>query len=82
MDKFLRSIDKQIESNKGKNLFIDEIESTLQFNTETLRAIADISTLSPDALSILVDYATDKTLEEFCRINQYYAFSSQATRMN
>ncbi|MDA3883132.1 MAG: hypothetical protein PF481_07590 [Bacteroidales bacterium] len=27
---------------------------------------------------ILIDYATEKVLEEFCRINQYFSFSKQS----
>lgn len=78
MDKYLKNIDRQIASNKGKNLFVDAPEMTLHFVDDTIKAIAAIQEISSDAENILVDYATDKSLEEFCRINQYYSFNSQA----
>lgn len=78
MNEFLRNIDKQIESNKGKNLFIKDTDSTFKFLDETVTFISGLSDLSPDAESILIDYATDKSLEEFCRVNQYYTFNRQA----
>ena len=78
MDKYLRKIDKQIESNKGKNIFLDGNEVTLKFVDETIKAVSGLKELTIDSEEILVDYATDKALEEFCRINQYYTFNSQA----
>ena len=78
MDKYLKNIDKQIELNQGKNIFLDENDMTLKFIDETIRAISNIKELNIDSEEILIDYATDKALEEFYRINQYYTFNSQA----
>lgn len=78
MDKYLKIIDKQIEFNQGKNILIENNDMTLKFVDDTINAIADTKELNIDSEKILIDYATDKALEEFCRINQYYTFNSQA----
>ncbi len=78
MDKYFKNIDKQIEFNKGKNIFLDDTDSALKFIDETVNVFSNIIEISPDSERVLIDYATDKSLEEFCRINQYYTFSSQA----
>lgn len=78
MEKYIKNIDKQIEFNQGKNIFLADNGTTLKFVNETIKAISEINELSNDSEMILIDYATDKALEEFCRINQYYTFNSQA----
>jgi hypothetical protein len=78
LDKFKDNIDKQIESNQGKNLFFDAPDQTLRFLQETIDAIGRIGDIDKDYENILIDYATDKTLQEFCRINQYYSFNKAA----
>ena len=80
MDKYLKNIDKQIAFNKGKNIFLDHTDLRLQFIDDTINAISNIRELSTDSEKILIEYTTDKALEEFCRINQYYTFNSQAKK--
>ncbi|MCB2208844.1 MAG: class I SAM-dependent methyltransferase [Bacteroidetes bacterium] len=77
MDGFKKNIDSQIEFNQGKNIFLDNL-GFLQFAEETVKAISHIDKLNPDSKESLVDYATDKALEEFYRINQYYSFDLKA----
>ena len=77
MNKFIRSIDKQIEFNQGKNIFLDNPE-IFQFINDTINAISNINELNIDSENLLIDYATDKVLEEFCRVNQYYSFDSKS----
>ncbi len=76
MDRFIKNIDKQIEFNQGKNIFLDNLE-IFQFANETVNAISNINGLNPDSKQLLIDYSTDKAIEEFCRINQYYSFDSK-----
>jgi hypothetical protein len=78
MKKYLENIDKQIEFNKGKNIFLSDEDSTLKFIDDTVGFIAKLSELSADSEKMLIDYTTDKSIEEFCRINQYYTFNRQA----
>ena len=73
MDRFTENIDNQIEFNQGKNIFLDNLD-IFQFANETVKVISDIDRLNPDSKQSLIDYATDKAIEEFCRVNQYYAF--------
>lgn len=77
MDKFFENIDKQIEFNEGKNIFLDKLDF-FQFTEETVKTISNIDKLNPDSKETLIDYATNKAIEEFCRINQYYSFDSKA----
>jgi hypothetical protein len=79
MRRFIESINKQIEHNQGKNIFLDQPEM-LQFINDTIHAISTINELENGAENFLIDYTTDKTLEEFCRVNQYYSFDSKARR--
>jgi hypothetical protein len=78
MNKYLKKIDEQIGFNKGKNIFNDSADVPLKFIDDTVNAISDIKELSIESEAFLIDYATDKAIGEFCRINQYYAFNSQA----
>ena len=77
MDRFKENIDIQIEFNQGKNIFLDNLDF-FQFAEETVNAISNIDNLNPDSKEYLIDYATDKAIEEFCRVNQYYSFDLKA----
>jgi len=77
MDRFIENIDKQIELNQDKNILLDNLE-IFQFANETVIAISTIDKVNPDSRQFLIDYATDKAIEEFCRVNQYYSFGSKA----
>ena len=77
MNKFIENIDQQIRFNQGKNIFHDDLDM-FQFAHETVQAMAHIGELHPDLKQHLIRYTTDKAIEEFCRINQYYAFDSKA----
>ena len=77
MNKFIESIDKQIEFNQGINVILDEPE-LFKFIDDTVNTISSINDLNTDLENFLIDYATDKVLDEFCRINQYYSFNSES----
>lgn len=77
MKRFKKYIDKQIQFNQNKNIFFDNLE-IFQFTTETVETISNLGSLNPEAEQCLIDYATDKAIEEFCRINQYFSFDLQA----
>jgi hypothetical protein len=79
MDKFIKSINKQIKSNQGKNIFVHNLE-IFQFVSETVKAVSNVNELNDDSEQFLIDYATDKAIEEFCRVNQYYSFDSKSRR--
>jgi len=77
MDRFTETIDNQIEFNRGKNIFHYNL-GIFQFANETVKVISNIDSLNPNSKQSLIDYATDKAIEEFCRVNQYYAFDLKA----
>jgi len=78
MKAYFETIDKQIEGNRGSNLFEDGAELPLRFFDETLQAIANLRETAIENETLLIDYATDKAIEAFCHANQYYLFSSEA----
>jgi len=67
-------VDLQIKFNQSKNLFHKEFNETLKFTELTMAAIQNIDRIAPDDLNVLIDYTTEKVLQEFCRVNQYYSF--------
>lgn len=75
------NIDKQFEFNHGKNLFYNGILNSLRFSQETLDAIENIDLIDSDSENLLIDYLTNRAIQEFCKINQYYTFDKQAQIM-
>lgn len=79
MDKFKENIDNQIKFNQGKNIFLDHLDF-FQFAEETVKSISNMGALNLDSKEYLIDYATDKAIEAFCSVNQYYSFDLQAKK--
>lgn len=78
INKYLKNIDQQIDFNKGKNIFLDNDDLKLKFIEDTISVISNIKELTVDSEKVLIEYATEKAIEEFCRINQYYSFNNEA----
>lgn len=78
MENFKTNIDRQIEFTQGKNFFSSKSANSLVFIDDTLNAIKKSGDISKEYESILIDYSTEKCLQEFCRINQYYSFNNEA----
>lgn len=78
MKNFKDDIDKQFEFNQGKNLFYNGVLSSFRFTPETLKAIEDIGLIDSDSENLLIDYLTNRAVQEFCAINQYYTFDKEA----
>lgn len=76
MNNFTKIIDRQIEFNQGKNIFLDNLD-IFQFSNETVKFVLSLNSLDTASKQLLIDYSTDKAIEEFCRINQYYSFDSK-----
>lgn len=79
VDRFKENIHKQIESNQGKNIFLDKPE-IFRFKAETISAISNVNELNSDSERLIIDYAVEKAIEEFSRINQYYSFDKKSKR--
>lgn len=78
MNNFQNNIDHQLAYNEGKNLFYQGILQSLRFSPETIKAIDRYGEFGDDSERLLVDYSTNRALEEFCKVNQYYTFDKQA----
>ncbi|MDR2010627.1 MAG: class I SAM-dependent methyltransferase [Bacteroidales bacterium] len=77
MNELKEYIDSQIEFNQSKNLFHKGINETMRFTESTLKAILNLGEITSSDLSLLIDYTTEKVLQEFCRINQYFSFQEK-----
>jgi hypothetical protein len=78
MEYYLNKIDKQIAFNRGRNIFVNNASKPLVFSKSTIKVLSDIGSLNAKKEAVLINYAIDKTLEEFCRVNQYYTFNNQS----
>jgi hypothetical protein len=78
MERFIKQIDDQIQANQGKNIFLENNMNELTFIDGTIKTILNIHELPADYEPVLIDYASEKAIEEFCRINQYYTFNTQS----
>ena len=77
---FQENIDKQFEFSQGKNLFHEGIVQKSHFIPDTVNAIGRLSEIDADSENVLIDYATNRALETFCAINQYYTFDSKSQK--
>jgi hypothetical protein len=71
-------IKEQIAFNKSKNLFANEQHHSLQFIEGTESLIDKIRNLDIESEQLLIDYLTDESLQEFCRVNQYFSFNAES----
>jgi hypothetical protein len=74
----IENIDRQLESNKGKNLFYNRIINSLRFIPETIEAIEKIDKLDVASENLLIDNLATRVLQEFCAMNQYYTFNESS----
>lgn len=79
VEEYFKNIDKQFAINRGKNIFFDDFTSTFIFGEDTIKAITNINELD-EHYDVVIEYLTDKAIEEFCRSNQYYSFNSESKR--
>jgi hypothetical protein len=78
LKKIKQHIDRQFDANRSKNLFFNGIDSSLQFIHQTVNKIDEIKELNDAQESLLLDYITEKALQEFWRVNQYYTFDKES----
>jgi hypothetical protein len=76
MDKFKAILKAQINSNRGRNLFKPDADFLI--GKETCNACSWVYGLETRYQELLIDYAVDNVIQEFCRVNQYYSFNSSA----
>jgi len=73
-----KHIKEQITFNKGKNLFAAAGNHSLQFIEGTVSLIEKIRSLDVQSEQLLIDYLADESLQEFCRVNQYFSFNAES----
>ncbi len=78
MNILLAHIDKQIAFNRGKNLFYRNQGELFYWLSETDRIGLRLKNLTKTNEKFLLEYTTDKTLEEFCNSNQYFSFDEES----
>jgi len=71
-------IGEQITSNSGKNLLADEQINSLQLIEVTESLVEKIRQMDAESEKEMIDFLTDEALQEFCRVNQYFAFNAES----
>jgi len=69
-------IKQQIDFNSGKNLLANDIKKSLQFIDGTESLINSLRNMDVESEELLINFLTDESLQEFCRVNQYFSFNS------
>jgi hypothetical protein len=69
-------IKNQIAFNKGKNIITNTGPNGLQFIEGTETLVEKIRNLDIKSEQLLIDYLTDESLQEFCRVNQFFSFNA------
>jgi len=77
---FRENIDKQFKFSQGKNLFHRGSIRESHFIPGTLNAIEKLAEMDVDSENVLIDYTTNRALEEFYSMNQYYTFDEQSKK--
>ncbi len=78
MNELRKHIDNQLKSSRGKNVCIPPEQAKLEFLDHTDYLIKNLESIKPQQIEELISYTTDKAIEEFCRLNQYYVFDHGA----
>ncbi len=73
-------IDEQIATSRGMNLFSGDSLQAFRFTDSILESMDEFTKASDQELASLVEYAKDKTMAEFCRVNQYYSVDATLQR--
>lgn len=71
-------IRQQIAFNSGKNLFADTEINSLQLIEVTSTLMESIQQMDAKTESEMINFLTDETLQEFCRVNQYFSFNTES----
>ena len=71
-------IKDQIAYNSGKNLLADEQMNSLQLIEVNPSLVEKIQQMDADTEKEMIDFLADEALQEFCRVNQYFAFNAES----
>ena len=71
-------IKDQIAFNSGKNLFADEHLKSLKMIEVTESLVEKIQQMDAETKKEMINFMADEALQEFCRVNQYFAFNTES----
>ena len=71
-------IKDQIAFNSGKNLFADEHLKSLKMIEVTESLVEKIQQMDAETEKEMINFMADEALQEFCRVNQYFAFNTES----
>jgi hypothetical protein len=80
MNLFRENIEKQFKFSQGKNLFHRGSIKESHFIPGTINAIEKLAEMDAVSENVLIDYTTNRALEEFYSMNQYYTFDAQSQK--
>ncbi len=76
MKEITEFIQKQFDFNRNKNLFYAGTDSSINFVPELSSILKEIKSLNRSEDDKIINYSSEKALEEFCKTNQYYSFTN------
>ena len=71
-------IKEQIAYNSGKNLLADAQMNSLQLIQVNPSLVEKIQQMDAETEKEMIDFLADEALQEFCRVNQYFAFNAES----
>ncbi len=75
MEQLRQHIEKQFMQNRNKNLFYKGLDHAMEFIRHTPGLMDSLRQLQGRQKELLLEYITNRAIEEFYRVNQYYSFS-------
>ena len=69
-----KNIDMQLAFNQSKNFFHKDADELFKLTVSIVNSVHNIDQIPPADLESLINYTVDKSLQELCRVNQYYSF--------
>ncbi len=74
-------VDEQLAGHRGMNLFSSDSQDNFRFSERICEAMEHFAGMDDHEATILIEQMTNKTIAEFCRVNQYYSIDAE-TRQN
>ncbi|HBS85990.1 MAG: hypothetical protein A2W91_08460 [Bacteroidetes bacterium GWF2_38_335] len=74
------NIHQKFENEEGKKLFMNEIDNSLSFISESFYEITKIDDIEAKVTKQKLDQLAAKTLVDFCKINQFFNFNKNSQK--
>ncbi len=73
-------VDEQLADHRGMNLFSHDSRKNFRFSERIGEAMEDFVEMSDRDATLLIDQTVNKTIAEFCRVNQYFSVDWKTRR--